>query len=413
MRIPREAWWLGGLIVLVLILLVVLRGPTSETRQTSYSDATTYSSREGGLRALYVTLQKLGYDARRLRAPFTTSTLPPEGVMIVAAPSIPATPQEFAALRAWVAKGNAVLLAGDFALPFTEPAFPTLSPLRETPLRYARPLQPSYIVRGVRRFAVRAVARLQPPATPASQEDDEDSERNSPFMSPIWEYPREWADALATAVPLLADKEGTVVSYARIGRGSVVALASPWSLSNRGIGRADNLIFALNVIGPPGPVYFDEYHHGYGENLWWTLASLPVKLAAAELLLALLVVMYSYSRRFGPVVPLDRGRRQRSEFLGTMTALLRKGQATRLALRTACDGASQRLRTELGLAPDAGAAEIEQAASRLRPQAADKLATALRQCRSALDGRETLTEARAVALVRQLDEAVHLVLRGA
>ena len=209
----------------------------------------------------------------------------------------------------------------------------------------------------------------------------------------------------------LRDREGTVVACASIGKGRVVLFGSPWSMCNDGIAREDNLTFVLNVLGPPGrqPVYFDEYHHGYGKNLLWQITPLPIKLGAAQALLAFLIIIYARSRRFGRIVPLDRGGRQRSEFLGTMTSLLRKGHATGLAVRTAYDTAMERLRLEFGLSSEAGPAELAQAARRLNPTAGERLAAALQQCQDALATRERLSDARALAVVRGLDEAVRSV----
>jgi hypothetical protein len=190
-------------------------------------------------------------------------------------------------------------------------------------------------------------------------------------------------------------------------------LGSPWSLSNEGIGKEDNLIFVLNALGRPGaaPVYFDEYHHGYGENLAWQLVPLPFKLAMAQLLLGVLIVMYARSRRLGSVVPLDRGRRERSEYLGTMTVLLQKGRATRLAVQTAYQAALTGLRLEMGLAHDAPVPDVVASASRISEDAGRKILEAVRQCESALGGAapRRLSESRALAAVRQLDEAVRSI----
>jgi hypothetical protein len=420
MKIPREAWWVAALVVLALVVIVLLQGGRGgvssgpESREAAYGVPTTYSSGRAGLRALYLTLRELRYDVRRLRVPFTSSTLPRHGVLVAAEPfgtPAPITPREWDAAYRWVASGNTLLLVGEWPAVDAQRDAPAVEGMFESGRpTSARPIQPTYLARGVRRLAVRASAHmpepgakaLPPKASKRRQGDRWFFERLAKGLPP------DLKQALRQAAPLFRDRNGVVVASARIGAGTAVVLTSPWSLSNEGIGRADNILFALNALGPPGaaPVFFDEYHNGYGENALWTLVPLPVKLALAQALLAILVVMYGASRRFGAVVPLDRGRRQRSEFLGTMTALLRKGQATRLALRTARDAATRQLRVEFGLRPEAGASELVQAASRVRSDRSEKLGAALRQCDQALQSRATLSEARAIALVRQLDEAV-------
>lgn len=409
MKLPREAWWLAGIVILMLIVGALLRGGgAQQAGQTTFSP-TTYSSGPYGVRALHLTLQDLGYRVRRLRLPFAEATLPERATLVIIEPMIGVATREWEALYRWVAAGNTVLVT-DSMLPQFEPTLADRGPLEEAPMTYARPIQPTYLAQGVRRLAVHADYRIALPVAPAADETEK-LRRRLRTGAPEQERRQEMEQALSAAAPLFADKRGTVVAYARIGKGAAIVLSDAWALSNQGINKADNLEFALNALGPPGsrPVYFDEYHHGYGQVSLWTFTPTPVKVALGQLALAVLLAMYALGRRFGAVVPLERGRRQRSEFLGTMTALLRKGQATRLALRTAYDAATQRLRMELGLPPDVEAAEIARAATRIRPEVGEKLGAALRQCRGVLEGPETLTEARALALVRQLDEAVRAV----
>ncbi|HUT75385.1 MAG TPA: DUF4350 domain-containing protein [Armatimonadota bacterium] len=405
MKVPREAWWLAGLVIAILLLgHFVVRGAPP---QSAAARRTTYSTAPDGMLAFFLTLRELGYDARRLHVPFGDSTLPRGASLVVAEPLVPVTEREMAALKRWVAKGHTLVLAGEDFAQRTTAAFPQADLLEEPPVTYARPAQPTYLAQGVKRLAVCAYRRIAVPARPRSAAAGQaDADRR-------WFAPRPGAteDALQAAIPVFADAEGTVVAYAHLGEGRVIFLSSPWSLSNEGIRRADDLIFAINALGarPGGAVYFDEYHQGYGQNVAWGLIPLPLKLALANLLVGILLVLYARGRRFGAPTPLDARRRERSEFLGTMTALLRAGHATRLAVRTALEHAVQGLRLETGLAPSAQYAELVRAVSRINPDAAPRLESALRRCQTALDGRGTLSEAQAVALVRELDDAVRSV----
>ena len=96
--------------------------------------------------------------------------------------------------------------------------------------------------------------------------------------------------------------------YARLGKGTVVLVASPAPLQDRMIERADNAAFAIDIAGTRGvSVAFDEYDHGYGRTgsgvgglpPWWK-AGLLIALCAAA------VWMASASRRFGPPQRSDR-----------------------------------------------------------------------------------------------------------
>ncbi len=413
MKVPREAWWLGGAaILMMLIALSMGNREAQQSQQVSYQ-RTTYNSSPDGLRALYLTLKELGYDSRRMLIPFGRATMPTRGTLVVVQPDafVPITGRELTALQRWAAKGHTVILAGAWLMADTADDFPVSSDLvREPPLTYAKVLEPTYLAAGVKRLAVRGRHRIE---TPRSGRASKQKREHEGFARRVTRgfYRAQISDALSTAVPLLGDDKGTVVAYARVGAGRVILLCSPWSLCNEGIATADNLIFFLNAIGRPqeGPVYFDEYHHGYRKNLAWAFMPVPLKIALGNLLLGLALLLYGRSRRLGAPVPADRATRDRSEFLGTMTALLRKGRATRLALRTAYETALQQLRLELGQDAAASVADLARAAARIHNDAGDRLGTALQRCRGALDAPGALSEAQAMALVRELDAATALV----
>ena len=433
MRIPREVWWIAGLTVVMAVIVGLLGvGQQARPEQARFV-RTTYTTSKFGLRALYLTLDGLGYQVRRYQRPFNAS-LPGKGTMVVVDPIRPLLPPEWRALRRWVEQGHTLLLAGDLALPFSEggPLLSSSSDVLATQqadftvrasgssaglhslpssvfdrtVTYARPTQPTYLSRGVSRLAIQADAHLVIP----EPEGRKQHKRRKDLVSGLVEkglFANDLAEALRGAAPVFRDDEGAVVSYARVGRGTVILLGSPYSLANEGIAKADNLIFALNALGPAsaGPIYFDEYHHGFGEGVVWGLLPLPVKVMLAQLLLAFVVLAYARSRRFGRIIPLESGARERSEFLGTMTVLLRKGGATRLALRTAHDGARRRLRQQLGLPAEADGEEIARAAARVNPESREKLKTALERAQAALASTSELSEARAMTLIRELDAA--------
>jgi len=436
MKIPREAWWIAGLTVVMAIIAGLLGvGREARSEQARFVRTTYYTTSEFGLRALYLTLDELGYQVRRYQRPFNAS-LPDQGTMVVIDPIRPLLPPEWRALRRWVEQGHTLLLAGNLALPFTNEGSSPFSAsdvlateqadftcrasgssagLHSLPssvfdrtVTYARPTQPTYLSQGVSRLAIRADAHLiiPDPEPESSRKHKGHKDRLSGLVEEGL-FANDLAEVLRGAAPVFRDDEGAVVSYARVGRGTVILLGSPYTLANEGIAKGDNLIFALNALGPAsaGPIYFDEYHHGFGEGVVWGLLPLPVKVMLAQLLLAFLVLAYARSRRFGRIIPLGSGPRERSEFLGTMTALLRKGGATRLALRTAHDGAVHRLRQQLGLPAEADGEEIARAAARVNPESRGKLKSALERAQAALTSTDEVPESRAMTLIRELDAA--------
>ena len=403
---PREVWWIAGLSLLGFALALYLGGGERDPEQEFHPRPTTYSSGPDGLRALYLTLEELGYEVHRLRDPFSAATLAGPGRLLVVEPSVPLSHREWGALRRWVSDGNRAVLVGTPALP---DILQRLTPERPADIA---PIQPTYLARGVRRLAVRSEARI---ASPRSWKEKPGEETEGPLSCSVeWGTDEIAGGMVERAAPVFGDKSGGVVAHARLDRGEAVFLTDPWVLSNEGIARADNLTFLLNALGPAdgGSVWFDEYHHGYGRNTLWKLMPLAVKLGLGQVLLGLLLVIYARSRRFGRPLPLDRGLRERSEFLGTMTTLLSRGGACRLALRTARESSLERLRAQLGTPPEEGEAAVIQAASRLNAEAGEKLASALAECGRALDRPQGLKEKRAATLVRRLDEAVESVWRS-
>ncbi len=412
MKVPREVWWIAGLTLFVIVLVTVLQLRPQGTEQEGMPNRTSYSAAPYGLKALYLTLGELGYETKRLRMPLSKVSLPERGTLWIVDP-MPLTVREWEDLRRWVERGNTLILAGGLALPNLESALEAMQGwLEEAPLSHARTTQPSYLTRGVRVVTLRSEVRIETFRVGASKKERKREEEGFLFNGGMGRS--EALDkALAQAAPVMADDQGAVVAQARLGRGRVVLLASSWMLCNEALDEADNLELALNAVGPSdnGPVYFDEYHHGYREAVSWTLLPLPVKLALAQILFGLLLVVYARSRRLGPVVPLDRTVRQRSEFLGTMTTVLRKGHATRLAVRTAYEVALERLRSQTNLPPEVEDRVLAQAAGRGDAEVTEKLAGALAASRAAAEDDGKLAEARAEALVRQLDEAMAAVRR--
>jgi hypothetical protein len=264
----------------------------------------------------------------------------------------------------------------------------------------------------VKRLALQSSERLvidpTPPAPKPVRKPTVKRRRGFPLPSaPERSGANAFRDLLRPGAPVVEDEEGVVALYTPVGQGVVVSLSSAWCVSNAGVAKGDNFAFVLNALGPAaaGPVYFDEYHQGYGENTLWALLPSLGRFAVLQFALAALVLLYARSRRFGRIVPLDRGPRQRSEFLSTMTAVLRRGQATRLVVRTARDALLTRLRQQLGLPPEAEESLVLAAARRVHAARAEKLGAALEHAAQALALPGGPSEGRALEVVRELDEA--------
>src|SRR5205807_8532164 len=105
-----------------------------------------------------------------------------------------------------------------------------------------------------------------------------------------------------------------------------------WGLGVRG---SDRIRLTPNPQRPtPNPVFFDEYHHGYGAERGILSLLAPIaRLGLAQLAVAGLLLLYTVSRRFGRLLPEEgRVRRSRSEYLGSMASLLPRARAVGLAV---------------------------------------------------------------------------------
>ena len=134
----------------------------------------------------------------------------------------------------------------------------------------------------------------------------------------------------------MKDISGQVLVSRAVEAGEVIWLAGVFPLSNAGIGEADNARFATLLAGGPGPVYFDEYHHGFvrGGGVWDRLGGggrAAAVLAAAALALALTAA----ARRPGPAIePLPERAVRRGAYVGALAELYRRAGARAAALRT-------------------------------------------------------------------------------
>ena len=73
--------------------------------------------------------------------------------------------------------------------------------------------------------------------------------------------------AMRSGQPLLANRSGIVAALYSYGKGDVVAITAPNLFSNASLRDADNAAFAYDVVAGHGPAAFDEYVHGYDEDL--------------------------------------------------------------------------------------------------------------------------------------------------
>lgn len=358
--------------VLVVALILALIGAYALAvylAQGLYVEAapatSTFSSAPEGLKTAFRYVDRLGADVGVLR---TFDELPTDGTIVFGAagtPEIAPTADEIERLRRWVRQGGRLVLIGvDAGVLLADAAAAQRAPGDDVSLE---PVSPSVYSQDV--GAMRAgVTRLL---------TDE----------PAW-------------VATYKDGAGYVLVSRAEGAGEIVWLADPFPLTNEGIGEADDGALAVRLLaGAPGPVWFDEYHHGYARGGGaWDKLGLGGRTALIVLLAAAGVLVVSRAQRLGPAVPLREVPAARTlAYIDSLAELYRKAGARSHALETLEDGLMRALArrhgsAEAGLARHSDAREAIGLARAARGQGEIGLqefidaAARLRRVRCGLEG---------------------------
>jgi hypothetical protein len=337
----------------------------------------TYLAGQHGARAAYETLLRSNYQIERWERPLSelAVTAGPETVVIFAQP-FSRDPEDIKAVRKIVARGGRVLSTGfwgGYILPAEASATPS-------------------------EFHF-AACKLEPEGLDTKA----DALANS---GEVWMVPQAtWdEDNPAQRVEYSCANHPAVVEY-DWSKGHVVWWASSTPLENGSLGRAHNLDLLLASLGPRAGhrFYWDESLHGeirstfsYASGPSWTLLwiGLPV--------LALLVV-FSFSRRSGPLRELPPPARATPiEFLEALGSLYRKAGAASTAVSIAWERFRRHSLRLCGHgASKMGAAELAAVIRRRFPRADANLEADLTACEDAAWG-ETVNPHQALKLIQAL-----------
>src|SRR5262249_48818155 len=118
----------------------------------------------------------------------------------------------------------------------------------------------------------------------------------------------------------LSETTGALLVDYSYGSGRIVVLSDPYIVSNGGIKLDDNLLLAVNVLASEsGLIAFDEVHQGRAatHNAFVTyFANTPVLAICGQVVLMLLAIVWTRSRRFARPLPLPQvDRRSSLEFV--------------------------------------------------------------------------------------------------
>jgi hypothetical protein len=264
-----------------------------------------YLAGQHGARAAYETLLRSGYPLERWERPLSelAATAGPETVIIIAQP-YSRDAGDIKAVRKILERGGRVLSTGywgGFILP---------GEASETPKGF--------------NFAA---CKLEPEGLDSLAGTGE-----------VWMVPQAtWVANPAQRVEYSCAKNPAIVEY-DWGKGHIVWWASSTPLENGSLSRAHNLDLLLNSLGPRTGhrFYWDESLHGEIRTAWSYAGGRAWNLMWIGLMVLALLIVFSFSRRSGPVRDLPPPSRATPiEFLEALGSLYRNAGAASTAVSIA------------------------------------------------------------------------------
>jgi hypothetical protein len=367
----RLLMWCAAAVVVLAVATGILmpNGDNNENRLPS-----TYLSGQHGAMAAYEVLVRAGYSVERWERPLPelAATAGPETVVIFAEP-FTREADDIKAVRQIVQRGGRVLATGfwgGFLLPGNSV---------DTPKEF--------------NFAA---CRLEPEGL------DPLAGSGAVWMIPeaTWQVGKP-----SDRIEYSCAGQPAVVEY-NWGAGHVVWWASSTPLENGSLARASDLDFFLNSLGPAQGrhFYWDESLHGEMRSEW-SFASGPALTMLRYGLLALAVlVLFSFSRRSGPVRELaPPARATPIEFIDALGSLYRNAGAASTAVSVAWERFRRHALRLSGMrGQKMSAAELAAVLRRRFPAVGPDLESDLIRCEEAA-GNESITPREALRLVQLLE----------
>ena len=437
----------------LLVLLVALNAASyvrveREAELELRPDRSTLNAGASGTRALYEYLEESGQRVVRWReSPAALvkamDKARPVTFVVVGALRVEFKEEDVKSLMEWVEAGGRLvvidrappdsLLEGDEWRAGTSDVELPDSDVRaddaEALTRGAPPLspaQPTLLTRDVERiapsrFASRlfAVRNVRKESANEQTEDTPQSSTNSPAVIEPESVPQDedaGDEATEDASPQwsapvfhVSDERGALlVDFAR-GRGRIIVLSDPFIVANRGIGRADNLQLALNIIttgaGEGGLIAFDEFHQGRGatrNHFAAYFAGTPVLAMCAQLFLLAAAIVWTRGRRFARPLPAPRvDRRSKLEFVSSMAELQQRARAFDLAIENVYGRTRRALARYGGSDVSAPLSLIAAGVASRSGRSRDEIESLMRECEDAING-APVTPRQSLALVARL-----------
>jgi len=361
-----------GCFVTVLVLAFVTAFFSRNQNNDDNPVPSTYLTGRHGARAAYDLLKASGYDVERWEQPLSdlASRADSQTVVIFADPLLMSA-EDLKAVRDIVGRGGRVLVTG----------------------WSGGRLAPDGNVRPGEQF--QAACKLTPQGLDALADSGE-----------VWMVPEAgWGlDRTRDRVQYNCAGAPAVVEYASA-KGKVIWWASATPLENGFISRADNLTLFLNSLGTRDGhrFYWDESLHGETHSVWFYARGPALILLEAGLIGIGLLIVFSFSRRRGPVRDVPKPVRATPvEFLEALGSLYAEAGASATAVELAYERFRRKMADLCGLkGAKMSAEEMSQAIRRRFPKSADELEKDLADCEAAVAD-DKLQPKKALALIQAL-----------
>ena len=450
-----------GIIITIVVAIGVLIAINSaayvsedEQQDSELSpNRSTYNAGATGTRALYDFLKEAGYKVARWRE--APERLLGEGgdqiqtFVIVGTTRVSIEEEEAKSLLGWVARGGRLVIIDrrpeGYLLPpsgewrvttelinfpgfgvdpahseqMTEGVKPLYPVLPTLFTRDVESVMPSKFYSSIKFFTsnekTKKEARKEPAQSNSEGEafaDDEYTDEASPpaqsgSAPKVTIGDSSSSSSPAPVVHLMAAKTVVLLDYLH-GKGRIVLLSDPFIVANAGIGLKDNLQLAINLLATSeGLIAFDEFHQGRAatHNPFVSyFRGTPVLAICGQLVLLILLVLWTRGRRFGRPLPLPQvDRRSSLEFVASMAELQQRARAFDLAIENVYSRTRRVLARYAGVDYNSSRKEIAARVAARSTLSAHQVETLMRQSEDAING-EAISERQSILLVKRLRE---------
>jgi hypothetical protein len=426
-----------GVLVLINSAAYVTEGEQQDSEL--FPNRSTYNAGATGTRALHDFLNEAGYQVMRWREPaeqlLGASGQKVQTLVIIGRTRVSLDQEEANTLLLWVARGGRLVIIDrhpdDYLLPrsgewkvtteyldFPLAADATNPQQMTEGVKPVQPSQPTLLTRDVesvlpsRYFSAikffhltRDEKKKAEQALSKKQDDEVFPGDEPPPPKPASGQPS--TGSPAPVVHLATSKAPLLIDYPH-GRGRIVFLSDPFIVANGGINLKDNLQLALNMLAAPaGLVAFDEFHQGYGTThnaFVGYFAGTPVLAICGQIVLLILLVLWTRGRRFARPLPLPQvDRRSSLEFVASMAELQQRARAYDLAIENIYSRTRRVLARYAGVDYNSPRKVIAERIAARSTLSAHQLETLMRQSEEAING-GGISERQTIQLVKRLRE---------